>query len=116
VRRDQCAHFYVVDPMLVLASTAALVAAVHVAREQRMLALGGLAAGWASASKVWAVGAGDRDRCRALAAALRSRRGASATRGETPIAHATSAAGGRCLVAAAAFAAFRPQPCAFGGL
>lgn len=50
----QYAHFYVADPMLVLACTAALVAAVHLARGRGrgVLVLGALAAGWAGASKV----------------------------------------------------------------
>lgn len=50
----QYAHFYVTDPMLTLATAAALVAAVHVARGRGrvVLALGAAAAGWAGACKV----------------------------------------------------------------
>lgn len=122
----QYAHFYVVDPMLVLASTAALVAAVHVTRGRgrAVLALGGLAAGWAGASKVTGlsvlaivIGAALAARLPAIRAAWRDPATA-----EAGLPHLLRAALGPLAVdalvaAAAAFAAFRVlQPYAFDGL
>jgi len=122
----QYAHFYVTDPMLTLATAAALVAAVHVAkgRGRAVLALGAAAAGWAGASKVSGLsvllvvaGGAAIARAPAIVAAWRepddpgARPPVRAWRSASPL------AADALLAAGAAFLAFRVlQPYAFDGL